>query len=281
MYIDSGDKLFNYSNELLNNKTETIALDIEGESNLHSYGEKLCLVQIYDGKQAVIIDPFKVPVRLLKEILENRSIMKIMFDAAGDRAFLYKNNEIDLKSVLDLQVAVGLLDYENRDLSSVLAKALDIDSGRSKKKFQKYNWSTRPLKPEAVEYAIEDVTHLFELKDRLLSDIIKNGLIEKFILKNLQVQNKPHVYNTRPKLLREGAFKHLKKNEQIIFEKILAIREEFAKKLNFPPNLVLPNEQLFTLATGVTRIQDVKLCNRIPPGIKEQLVEQIQKSLNV
>ena len=121
----------------------------------------------------------------IKKFLEDRSIMKIMYDAAGDRAFLFKKYGIDLKTILDLQVAVSLLNFEKRDLSSILTKTLNVDTGKSKKKFQRYNWTRRPLSSTAIEYAIEDVIYLFELKDKLLSEIIKSGLLEQFIMKNL------------------------------------------------------------------------------------------------
>ncbi len=37
-----------------------IALDIEAENNPHAYGEKLCLIQIFDGIDSIIIDPLKI-----------------------------------------------------------------------------------------------------------------------------------------------------------------------------------------------------------------------------
>ena len=39
------------------NGLERIAVDFEGEFNLHIYGEHLCLIQVYDGKGYYIIDP--------------------------------------------------------------------------------------------------------------------------------------------------------------------------------------------------------------------------------
>lgn len=278
-YIDSEEKLCAYMNELLDKGCEVIALDIECESNLHQYGEKLCLLQVYDGVNSVLIDPFKVPPYHIKELIENRSIMKIMFDGAGDRAFLYKNCGMDLKTVLDLQVAVLLLNYEKRDLSSVVKEALGVDLGMSKKKFQRYNWSRRPLGADALEYAIFDVINLFDLKNKLLADIIDAGLFEKFISKNMQVQNKPHIYNTKPKLMRTKTFDSLKKKDKTVFEKLLAIREHYAKKLNFPPNLVLANELIFKLTSHEVKLSEVLLARSIPESFKAQILDEMQKAI--
>lgn len=259
--------------------THSVAFDIEGESNLHQYGEALCLIQIYDGQHAVIIDPFKVPMRPIKEFLENRSILKIMFDAAGDRAFLYKNCGIDVLSILDLQAAAILLDYEKRDLSSVLNQALGLDFKRSKKRFQKYNWCRRPIDREAIDYALGDVIHLFDLKERLLADIVGNDLLDQFLLKNIQSQNKPHIYDTRPALFRSAKFKALDKPQQRLFKALFHIRDKYAKHANLPPNTVLLNDYLAKLASAQVTCQQLRFDRRVPQAIRPQLIEDMEEVL--
>ena len=278
-YIDGENKLIGYIGFLKSNGTQLIALDIECEFNRHEYGEKLCLVQIYDGTRTVVIDPFRTPLELTKSILENRSFMKIMYDAPGDRAFLYKNYGIDTLSILDLQQAVALLEYEKRDLASVLKHALGIDGGRSKGKYQQYNWNTRPLDEEAIKYAIEDVAYLIELKSHLLERIVAGGLLEKFLLKNLQVQNKPHIYDTRPGLLRSRRFRNLTKKEQNVFGKLFSVRDIYAQRFNLPPNTVLKNEMLFQLATKRVSIKDVVPGKTIPNEQTKQIIKDMENVL--
>ncbi|MBN2323437.1 MAG: HRDC domain-containing protein [Spirochaetes bacterium] len=278
-YIDRAGKLAAYLHDLKKAGKDTIALDLEGEFNLHQYGEKLCLVQVYDGKDAVIIDPFKVQMHHIKRFFENRSILKIMFDASGDRAFMYKNYGIDLLSLLDLQEAVDLLEHEKSDLKSVLKKVLKIDGGMSKKKLQRYNWTRRPIESGAIEYAIKDVLYLFDLKDRLLPEIIKRGLLDQFILRNLQAQNKPHVYGNTPKLFESGKFRSLIKDKQRIFKRLFEIRERYAKNLNLPPNSVFPNDLLFELVEGGTRARDIKFGKRVPERVRKRIIEDMEKAI--
>ena len=277
--IDSEDRFESFVDTLKAHGTDKVAFDIEGESNLHQYGEKLCLLQVYDGFHAVIIDPFKVPIAPIQEFLENRSILKIMFDAAGDRAFLYKNYGIDPLSILDLQAAAILLDYEKRDLTSVLKQALGLDSGRSKKRFQKYNWCTRPIDPKAIDYALGDVIHLFDLKERLLADIVSNGLLDQFILKNMQSQNKPHVYDKRPGLFRSAKYKALSKPQQAVFRALFDLRDKVARHVNLPPNTVMLNDHLAQLASARMAIHRVKFDRRVPPAIRHQLILDIKEVL--
>ena len=47
--IDNKAELRSYLKKFNDKELHIIALDIEAESNLHAYGEKLCLTQIFDG----------------------------------------------------------------------------------------------------------------------------------------------------------------------------------------------------------------------------------------
>ncbi len=61
--IENNSELLSYLKRFDDKELHIIALDIEVESNLHVYGEKLCLAQIFDGVNNVIIDPFNIDAR--------------------------------------------------------------------------------------------------------------------------------------------------------------------------------------------------------------------------
>ena len=79
--IDSDAALVNLRNTWKEHQVTTIAMDFEGEYNLHIYGEHLCLIQIYDRTMFYLIDPFKISVPELKLFLEDETLEKTMFDA--------------------------------------------------------------------------------------------------------------------------------------------------------------------------------------------------------
>ena len=56
-HIKTKKALRSYVKTFEDTKNAVIALDIEAELNRHVYGETLCLVQIYDGEDTVLIDP--------------------------------------------------------------------------------------------------------------------------------------------------------------------------------------------------------------------------------
>ena len=88
-YIDSKDKIITFRNYLKDNEIKIIAVDFEAEFNLHCYGEYLCLIQVFDGKNFYIIDPFKIPDEEIKKTFESK-ILKLFYGADSDKFLMYR-----------------------------------------------------------------------------------------------------------------------------------------------------------------------------------------------
>ena len=161
--IDSDKKLIDFRQHLHRSKIDIISMDFECEFNLHCYGEKLCLIQVFDGEKFYVIDPFTISREELKKTLESRAI-KLFYDASSDRMLVYKQYGIKISSILDLKVMVDLLDFEKKGLGAVLYDLFKIKTVK-KKKFQRYNWMNRPVAEDAIHYALSDVQNLFRLKN--------------------------------------------------------------------------------------------------------------------
>ncbi len=86
--IETNTDLRDYLKELDNRNQHILALDIEADLFLHSYGIKLCLIQIYDGYNKVLIDPLQIDNNTLRILFENRNTLKVMYDAASDLSLL-------------------------------------------------------------------------------------------------------------------------------------------------------------------------------------------------
>ena len=104
--IECSAELQSYLKKFDDKEHHVIALDIEAESNLHVYGEKLCLVQIFDGINSLIIDPFRIDNDNLKLLFENTNILKVMYDASSDLSLLKNTDNIEIKSILDLKALI-------------------------------------------------------------------------------------------------------------------------------------------------------------------------------
>ena len=273
--IISNKQLQAFHQQLAQRDTAVVALDIEAEFNLHVYGERLCLIQLYDGEQLAAVDPVRIDTACLKALFEDRGILKVMYDSLSDQSLLFKTIDARIHSIVDLKPAVDLLEYPKRDLGSALNLALGV-AVEKKSRFQRYNWTTRPLAADAIEYALSDVAHLLALKDRLLGELTARGLIDGFLLKNLMLQNKAPDINRRPRLFRTGEFGALSPAAKTRFERIYEIRDGYARQVDLPPDMLLPKRQLFQIAAGRMEARQLEPNRRVPGHIREKLIVDIE-----
>jgi ribonuclease D len=274
-YITKRSELIAYLDSLDEQKNCVIALDIEAELNLHAYGEKLCLVQIFDGANKILIDPLEIDNHTLKAFFESRNILKIVYDASSDSSLLKNAYNIDLKSLLDLRPAVEMLDYEKKDLHSIIAAELGITL-TSKLKFQRHNWTKRPFDKDAIDYALNDVIYLFKLKDALFNKLYARNLLDMFILKNLQVQNKDYTRDPRDRYRKIKGYHGLTNDEKSIFRKIFDIREKYAKMSNMPAYNVIRREDLLEISKDIRYIDKIRFPNRLGADVVKQILTELK-----
>jgi len=274
-YIKNKGKLIPYLGSLDEQKNCVIALDIEAETNLHAYGEKLCLIQIFDGTNKVLIDPLEIDTPILKPFFESRNILKIVYDAGSDSSILKNAYGIEMKSLLDLRPAVDLLKYEKQDLHSVIALDLGITLNH-KAKYQRHNWTRRPFDKEALDYALNDVLYLFKLKDVLYDKLHAANLLDMFILKNLQVQNKDYAINPRDRYKRVKGYYALSPDEKNIFKQIFNVREKYAKMADIPAYNVISREDLIGIAKGLKQIDDIRFSHHLNPALVKRMVGELK-----
>jgi ribonuclease D len=260
-FIRNNNELSSYLDTFEDKKSSIIALDIEAENNLHSYGETLCLVQIFDGINKVLIDPFKIDQELLKSLFENRNILKVIYDASSDLSLLKNACGIEIKSILDLRPAVTLLNLEKQDLHSVLFSELGIVL-ENKARFQQHNWTLRPISGEALKYAISDVIYLLELKNALLKKICEKQLLESYILSNLKIQNKDYTRNPEDKYLRINGFQYLKDEEKLVALEVGKIIEKYACEYNIPSHWIINKNDVIEIIKDPELLDKIKLPNR-------------------
>ncbi len=242
--ITSESELESYHNSVLSMERPKVAMDLEGEFNLHCYGEHLCLVQIFDGTQIVMIDPMAFKDwKPLQRFFEDPKIEKVVYDRSSDAALLYNKYQISYNNTLDLRVAVALLEHPKQGLSSVLEATLGI-VGENKKKFQRYNWMTRPIQTDALRYAAEDVIYLFQLEDELFRQLEKRKLLDEFYKENQRLCDAPIRDNRKNRHKKAKGFRHLNKRQQERFSKLFYERDRIAQLVNLPPDRVFKNQKL-------------------------------------
>jgi len=223
---------------------ECVAVDLESEHNLHSYGIHVALVQLFDGKQAHLIDTLAVKDRgLLRALLEDSPWVKVMFDASGDLATLGTALGMSIRPVFDVSIAARLLGRPGS-----LSRLLDPESTSGKSKFQKANWMKRPLPPEQLEYAAGDVLPLLEAADRLLAELVEKGLFYRFLSANARVQEKTRARDPYQGYQRLPEFRRFSPGQKRALRRLWQAREKYAELHDLPPHNVAAHEVLVGIA---------------------------------
>lgn len=272
--IHNSEALRSYLKKFSEKGNHIIALDIEAESNLHAYGEKLCLTQIFDGIHGVIIDPLDIDNDSLKLIFEDTNILKVMYDAGSDLSLLKNTYDIEIKSILDLRPAAELLEYEKKDLHSVIAFELGIFL-EEKRKYQKHNWINRPVSEQAIDYALNDVMYLLALKDVILAKLYAKKMLEPFLLKNLQIQNKDYTRGPEDKYKKISGYSRLRDDDKAAFRAVFDIRDKYARICDMPAHNVIRKTDLIKIVRDETYIDEL----RFPKRFRQELIGRIVNEL--
>ncbi len=149
-----------------------LALDTEfmGEGR---YRTLLCLIQLAipdgpDGSERIeIVDPLAKDLdgTPLASVLRDPSIQVVVHAGRQDIALVRRRFGTDVRNVFDTQVAAGFAGLgAQSSYESLLGEMLGI---RLAKSASFTRWDSRPLSPEQLAYAREDVVHLLELAGEL------------------------------------------------------------------------------------------------------------------
>ena len=232
----------------------SVAMDFEEESNLHCYGEHVCIIQLYDKSDYYILDALALAKNAeglseMKSFLEG-PIEKIMFACQSDAALARKALGIQMRAVYDVRVLAMALGF-NGNLTGLIERNLGIsvESTSQKKKYQTANWMRRPIPKEQIEYALSDVRYLFELKDSLVSEIDQK-------LKPAEKRKVAHDLSTcaeqknpeRPGWEKICNFKLLSRAEKVYIKHFFLARDGLARKADVPATRILPKQLIVQMA---------------------------------
>ena len=152
-----------------------IAVDTEADS-LHSYFDKVCLIQITAGSEDLVVDPLaEVDLSRFGAILADPKIAKILHGADYDLRILNRDFGFTISNVFDTMVAAQLIGYEAFGLAALLERHFGV---KLNKAHQRADWAMRPLPPDMLDYAALDTRYLVRLADILRNELMALGRLE-------------------------------------------------------------------------------------------------------
>src|SRR5438093_1520918 len=260
--------------ELLNRieAVDRVGIDIEADS-LHSYREKLCLLQIsvptvagiVDAgsdlgttshsrdhqsllQQDVIVDPLAgLDLEPLRRALESREI--VLHGSDYDLRMLRRGLNFVAHKIFDTLIAARLLGIREFSLAALVKRYFGLELPKGS---QKANWAKRPLPARMAEYAINDVHYLLPLAEKLEAELHR-------------YQRRDWLRQSCQRVVEQAAVTRVRKQDEFwrirgsgllrgraaaVLRELWQWREREAEMADRPPFHILQNEKLLNAAVG-------------------------------
>jgi ribonuclease D len=243
--IGSSSELYELVQEL--EQAQYLAIDTESNS-FHAYYERICLIQISTTERDYIIDPLALKsIQPLKSLLANPRIEKIFHAASNDVSGLRRDFRFDINNLFDTALACKMLGYKQLGLAAVLEQYFGVQLN---KKWQRHNWSKRPLTDEQINYARLDTHYLIPLR-RLLANELNAGELweqaQEIFHKACSQESQERMFQPDGFLRISGA-RSLDALGKSILQALYIYREQEARRRDRAPFRIFSNEALVRLA---------------------------------
>jgi len=244
LMIDSIPKLEKFAGRL--EKQKIIGVDLEADSMYH-FKEKVCMIQIATQHTTAVIDPLQIKnLSVLKPVFRRADIQKIFHGADYDVRSLYRDFRISVNNLFDTELACRFLGYRESGLEAVLKNRFNV---RLNKKYQRKDWSKRPLPREMIAYAAKDVHYLVPLAKGLQQELKHKGRLS-WVEEECIYLSKVRAANTDSGPLFPG-FKGAGKlgpRGLAVLEALLQLRKKMAQQQDRPLFRIIGNKSLIALA---------------------------------
>jgi ribonuclease D len=256
------------------NQETSVALDLEGDS-LYHYREKICLIQIAAGSECFLIDPLIISdLSPLALFLNNPEIRKILHGADYDIRSLYRDYQFQIQNLFDTESAARFLGLKETGLGAILGSRFQIHLD---KRFQKTDWSKRPLTDPMLAYAAADVAYLIPLAQSLLTDLEALGRLPWVLEEGDRLGrvrfNPPY---QGPLFLQFKGGRQLDSRSLGLLENLLQFRKAQAEKRDRPLFKILGADVLKALALekplNLDQLKGIK-------GLSAKLIERLGEGL--
>lgn len=239
------------------------ALDTESNSGF-VYSERLCLLQLNVGGELWLVDLTELPagttvLEPLRPALESASTSTLLHGGEFDVGCLKRDYGIALGGIWDTQQAASFLGWPKTGYAAVVERVcgVELEKGQTHQ-----DWGRRPLTPEMLSYALDDVRYLPEVGRALAREIAAADLEEELAIANRAVEEATWEGGHRPdgfwKL--RGAGK-LSPEALACLARLWEWRDRVAREEDRPPGRTLNNRVL--LAVSRSRPRSLEALRRL------------------
>jgi ribonuclease D len=226
---------------------DRIAVDTEADS-LHSYFEKLCLLQLSFGGQDYLIDTLAgFDLAPLTAAFAEKEI--VLQGADFDLRLMRRSFGFIASRVFDTVIASRLLGLREFSLAALVQQFFDVQLPKGS---QKADWAQRPLPRRMAEYAMNDTHYLLPLAEKLeheLSALDRLGWFRESCQRAI-VQASVQRERDEEEVWRIAGAGALRGRPAAILRALWHWRDQEARAADRPPFHILQNQQLIVCATA-------------------------------
>jgi ribonuclease D len=262
-----------------------LAVDTAAAS-FHRYLDRVYLLQISSREETAVVDPLATGgLGPIGELLGDPAIEIIFHDADYDLRLLHREYGFTAQNLFDTRIAAQLLNEPGIGLAALLEKYFGV---KLDKRFQRADWSARPLSPEMLAYAAADTRHLAQLRDIMRDSLSQRGRLgwaqEEFAL--LEDIRPGAADQAEPGWLRLKGAKALRGRELAILREVWEWREGVARRADRATFRILNNEPMLAMAKNPpTGLAELKAIHGVSSDLAERrgrdLLAAVQRGLEL
>jgi len=274
-FIDTPEALDAFIASLPSGEGVRVALDTEADS-LHSYREKLCLIQMGVGDRKVLIDP--IGIKDLSPLISYLDGTDIWLHGADlDMTLMRRTFQHIPVRIFDTQVAARLCGERQFGLAHLVESNFGVALS---KQSQRADWGRRPLTDRMIEYALNDVHFIIPLADKFLAKLNELGRTDWFLQScedaRLSVLHRPPP--DPDELWRINGSGNLRPAGLNFLRALWHWRNLEAERLDRPTFKVISNQELLAFAEGLQDGRAARLPDRYPPPFHRRFYNALKSA---
>ncbi|MEO6808246.1 MAG: HRDC domain-containing protein [Isosphaeraceae bacterium] len=207
----------------------------------------LCLVQVATRDRLAVIDPMAVgDMRPFWNVVNDPAIEVVMHAAGEDlRIDRFQTGRLPDR-VVDVQLAAGMVGYPYpMSLGNLVDRILGVTVSTGE---TRTDWRRRPLSPEQLRYALDDVRHLLVVADQLGDRLAKLGRTAWADQEYHALVESISHRDDHSRWRRLPGLHHLNRRGLEIARRLVDWRRDDARRTNRPLRAVLKDDLLVGIA---------------------------------
>lgn len=245
MYISTYEELSAFCERAA--RFNAIAVDTEFLRE-RTYHPRLCLVQVATPDECVVIDVIAIDnLAPLAILMRDEGTVKVFHACSQDMEVLNYTLGALPAPIFDTQIAAAFLGERMQTSYNGMVHAF---CGVTLPKSESLtDWSRRPLTPEQIEYALDDVRYLIKAYDVIMERLDKSGRASWVLDEIKPLTDRSHyVVDRRVAFKRVKRVNSLTRRQLAVARELAAWREARAEYSNIPRKWLMSDEVLIALS---------------------------------